>query len=215
MAAPVSQSSLWRVTLLLAIFIGSSAFNMMFYPRTSACDVVLSHSKEIFSRQMISSPKCLNREAIYSSPLNTIGTKSSNNADDDFESVMKKKSNNKKNSNNLSLMQSIAVVVGCRRLSLLFLSAVIVNFVRSTILKVRLYTESGTNSMHINLTLSHILFQIPKSDKNVFDECPWPFTLFHDPFKFIKQRNTHVVVAWVLLLKLYSLFFDKARVVLS
>lgn len=162
---------------------------MMFYPRTSACDVVSSHSKEIFSRQMISSPKCLNRKALYSSPLNTIGTESSNNADDDFESVMMKKSNQK--NNNLPLMHSIAVVVGCRRLSLLFLSAVIVNFVRSTILK------------------------IPKSDKNVFDECPWPFTLFHDPFKFIKQRNTHVVVAWVLLLKLYSLFFDKARVVLS
>jgi hypothetical protein len=150
MAGPVSQSSLWRVTLLLAIFIGSSAFHM-FYPRTSACDV-LSHSKEIFSRQMISSPKCLNRKALYSSPLNTIGTESSNNADDDFESVMKKKSN--KRNNNLPLMQSIAVVVGCRRLSLLFLSAVIVNFVRSTILKVRLYTESGTNSMHINLTFN-------------------------------------------------------------
>lgn len=150
MAAPVSQSSLWRVTLLLAIFIGSSAFNMMFYPRTSACDV--SHSKEIFSRQMISSPKCLNRKALYSSPLDTIGTESSNNADDDFESVMMKKSNKK--NNNLPLMQSIAVVVGCRRLSLLLLSAVIVNFVRSTILKVRIYTGSGTNSMHINLTFN-------------------------------------------------------------
>lgn len=149
MVALVSQSSLWRLTLLLSIFIGSSAFNM-FYPRTSACDV--SHSKEIFSRQMISSPKCLNRKALYSSPLDTIGTESSNNADDDFESVMMKKSNKK--NNNLPLMQSIAVVVGCRRLSLLLLSAVIVNFVRSTILKVRIYTGSGTNSMHINLTFN-------------------------------------------------------------
>lgn len=133
MVAPVSQSSLWRVTLLLAIFIGGSAFNMMFYPRTSACDVLLlSHSKEM---QMISSPKCLNRKALYSSPLDI---ESSNNAGDDFELVMMKKSNKK--NNNLPLMQSIAVVVGCRRLSLLLLSAVIVNFVRSTILKVRLYT---------------------------------------------------------------------------
>jgi len=134
MVALVSQSSLWRLTLLLSIFIGSSAFNM-FYPRTSACDV--SHSKEIFSRQMISSPKCLNRKVLYSSPLDTICTESSNNADDYFESVMMKNSN-EKNSNNLPLMQSIAVVMGCRRLSLLLLSTVIVNFLRSTILKVRL-----------------------------------------------------------------------------
>ena len=87
---------------------------------------------------MLSSPKCLNRKALFPSPLDTIYTESSNNADDDFESVMMKKSNKK--NNNLPLMQSIAVVVGCRRLSLLLLSAAIVNFVRSTILKVRLYT---------------------------------------------------------------------------
>ena len=138
MVALVSQSSLWRLTLLLAFFIGSSAFNM-FYPRTSSVrSACASHSKEkiIFSRQMISSPKCLNKKALYSSPLDTICAESSNNTDDDFESVMMKKSSEKKN-NNLPLMKSIAVVAGCRRLSLLLLSAVIVNFVRFTILKVR------------------------------------------------------------------------------
>jgi len=90
--------------------------------------------------------------------------------------------------NNLPLVQSIAVVVASRRLSFLVLSILLVNFVRSTILK------------------------IPKSEKFMFDECPWPFTAAHDPIKFIKDRNTHVVAVWAALCQLYSLF-DKARAI--
>jgi hypothetical protein len=56
--------------------------------------------------------------------------------------------------------------------------------------------------------------KIPKSDKHMFDECPWPFTLMHAPFKFLKDRNTHVVAVWAVLMQLYSLFM-KARVLAS
>lgn len=48
----------------------------------------------------------------------------------------------------------------------------------------------------------------------MFDECPWPFTLMHAPFKFLKDRNTHVVAVWAVLMQLYSLFM-KARVLAS
>ncbi|KAL3756656.1 hypothetical protein ACHAWU_002559 [Discostella pseudostelligera] len=83
-------------------------------------------------------------------------------------------------------LHSIALLASFRRLSFLFLSIMVVNFVRSTILK------------------------IPKSDKKMFDQCPWPFTLFHDPMKFIKDGATHVVVLWVGMCQLYS-YWEKAR----
>lgn len=46
----------------------------------------------------------------------------------------------------------------------------------------------------------------------MFDECPWPFTAAHDPKKFIKDRNTHIVAVWAILCQLWS-FFNKARIV--
>ena len=44
----------------------------------------------------------------------------------------------------------------------------------------------------------------------MFDQCPWPFTLFHDPMKFIKDGATHVVVLWVGMCQLYW-YWEKAR----
>lgn len=88
-----------------------------------------------------------------------------------------------------SLLHSLAVVTACRRLSFLILSVSLVNFFRSTILK------------------------IPISGKRVFDECPWPFTLFHDPIKFVKDAWTHMVVVWVVMCQIYSRI-EKARAVI-
>lgn len=53
-------------------------------------------------------------------------------------------------------------------------------------------------------------FKIPKSNKNMFDECPWPFTLFHDPVKFAKDPSTWIMVVWAGLCQVYSLVV-KAR----
>lgn len=39
----------------------------------------------------------------------------------------------------------------------------------------------------------------------MFDECPWPFTLFHDPIKFVKDASTWVVIVWLGLCQGYSL----------
>ena len=47
----------------------------------------------------------------------------------------------------------------------------------------------------------------------MFDECPWPFTLFHDPIKFVKSYSTHVVAVWAILCQLYSRF-EKARAII-
>ncbi len=49
-------------------------------------------------------------------------------------------------------------------------------------------------------------FQIPNSDKKMFDQCPWPFTLFHDPIKFVGDGATHVVILWSILCQVYSRF---------
>ena len=47
----------------------------------------------------------------------------------------------------------------------------------------------------------------------MFDECPWPFTLFHDPMKFIKDGATHVVIVWAIFCQIY-LRVEKARSVI-
>jgi hypothetical protein len=47
----------------------------------------------------------------------------------------------------------------------------------------------------------------------MFDQCPWPFTLFHDPLKFFKDGATHVVVLWVMMCQIYSRFETARRVV--
>jgi hypothetical protein len=44
----------------------------------------------------------------------------------------------------------------------------------------------------------------------MFDECPWPFTLFHDPLKFIKDASTWIIFVWVGLCYAYSALM-KAR----
>ena len=38
----------------------------------------------------------------------------------------------------------------------------------------------------------------------MFDECPWPFTLFHDPIKFAKQGSTQILVVWMCLCQISS-----------
>jgi len=56
--------------------------------------------------------------------------------------------------------------------------------------------------------------KIPKSNKQgMFDECPWPFTLFHDPIKFVKTGATHVVVVWVITCQLYARYM-KAKTII-
>lgn len=176
MSKKSSASLIWRATLLFAIFMGSSAFN---FPTPK-----ISQSLEVTcSRQAVFFPRCVddNRDVLDSLRVANRATGS--------EQVQKsKKYIQGYENNNLPLIQSISVVVASRRISFLVLSIVLVNFVRSTILK------------------------IPKSEKFMFDECPWPFTAAHDPIKFIKDRNTHVVAFWAVLCQLYSLF-NKARVV--
>ena len=39
----------------------------------------------------------------------------------------------------------------------------------------------------------------------MFDECPWPFTLFHDPIKFLRDASTWIIIVWVALCQAYSL----------
>jgi hypothetical protein len=67
--------------------------------------------------------------------------------------------------------------------------------------------EIISNSSPVHQLLYH---QIPKSNKNMFDECPWPFTLFHDPVKFLKDSSTWIVLVWVALCQVYS-FVMKVR----
>jgi len=79
------------------------------------------------------------------------------------------------------MILSFSVVVAFRRLSFLLLSIALVSAFRTTVLK------------------------IPKNTKNMFDECPWPFTLFHDPVKFLKDSSTWIVFVWVGMCQVYSL----------
>ena len=118
------------------------------------------------------------------------------------------------NQHNNNLLHSFAVVAAGRRIAFLFLSATLVNFVRSTVLKASVISciRVGNIIFFSHLKL-HTKMQIPKSDKKMFDECPWPFTLFHDPIKFIKAGATHVVVLWAVLCQLYSRF-QKARAII-
>jgi len=88
-----------------------------------------------------------------------------------------------------SLLHSLAMVATCRRLSFLILSVSLVNNFRSRILK------------------------IPQSNKKMLDDCPWPFTMTHDPIKFVKDKSTHMVVLWVLLCQIYSRI-EKARAII-
>ncbi|KAL7512488.1 hypothetical protein ACHAXN_009422 [Cyclotella atomus] len=86
----------------------------------------------------------------------------------------------------IAMMLSFSVISACRRLSFLVLSIAFVDTFRTSVLK------------------------IPKTNKNMCDECPWPFTLFHDPKKFAKDGLTWTVFLWAGLCQLYSLIM-KAR----
>ena len=79
-------------------------------------------------------------------------------------------------------LSALAPVVFGRRLTFLLISLSVVNFIRSSILK------------------------IPKSTTGMFDECPWPFTLAHDPKKFFKTGATHVTILWAILCWTYGRF---------
>ena len=46
----------------------------------------------------------------------------------------------------------------------------------------------------------------------MFDDCPWPFTLFHDPKKFVKDGATQIVVVWVALCQTYG-WYEKTRAI--
>ncbi|EJK44317.1 hypothetical protein THAOC_37152 [Thalassiosira oceanica] len=72
-------------------------------------------------------------------------------------------------------------VIG-RRFALLLISISAVNFIRSNILK------------------------MPQSTTGMFDECPWPFTLAHDPQRFFKTGATYVTILWAILCWTYGRF---------
>ena len=114
-----------------------------------------------------------------------------------------------------NVMHSIAVVVTCRRLSFLILSITIVNFIKSTILKAS--TVIGrSNDDDIDILISNSCNsnpQIPKQQGGMFDECPWPFTLFHDPIKFVKSGATYIVLLWIAMCQIYSRY-SKARAII-
>ena len=74
----------------------------------------------------------------------------------------------------------IAPVVFGRRLALLLVSISVVNFTRSKIMK------------------------IPQKTTGMFDECPWPFTLAHDPTKFFKTGATYSTILWAILCWTYG-----------
>eukprot|EP01082_Thalassiosira_pseudonana_P001847 g1258.t1 g1258 contig10:1723693-1724121(-) len=80
----------------------------------------------------------------------------------------------------MHVLHSMFVFVAARRIAFLVLSVAIVNLFFTKVLK------------------------IPKSEKKMFDECPWPFTIFHDPPKFIKDSATWVVVFWYGMCQIYS-----------
>ena len=112
-----------------------------------------------------------------------------------------------------NLMHSIAFVATCRRISFLLLSITLVNFIRSTILKASTVIErSNDDDIDVLISNSYIS-QIPKQQGGMFDECPWPFTLFHDPKKFVKTGATYVVLLWVAMCQIYSRY-SKARAII-
>ena len=126
MSSKPFTSLFWRVTLLLAIFVGSSAFSL-------PAQQIISPSLQVACfRQVVLSPRCVNDNISRLRSLRVTRN------DTGAEEVKKSKKyvmaiENK----NLPLIQSISVAVASRRLSFLVLSIVLVNFVRSKILKVR------------------------------------------------------------------------------
>jgi len=113
------------------------------------------------------------------------------------------------------VMHSIAVVATTRRLSFLVLSITLVNFIKSTILKAStVIGQSNDDDIDILISNSYNSNpQIPKQPGGMFDECPWPFTLFHDPKKFVKTGATYVVLLWVAMCQIYSRY-SKARAII-
>ena len=68
-------------------------------------------------------------------------------------------------------------------------------------------------AFRISLWVLSILLQIPTEKKMMFEECPWPFTLFHDPIKFAKDNATQVTIVWVALCQIYARI-EKARAII-
>lgn len=128
------SSLIWRVTLLLAIFVGSSAFTFPtqnISPSLKACSqqVVLSSRRVNYGKKLLLSLQVASR------------------ATGSEQMKQSKKHTQAYENNNLPLLQSIAVVVASRRLSFLVLSILLVNFVRSTILKVRMLIANCGRSL--------------------------------------------------------------------
>jgi len=131
-------------------------------------------------------------------------------AENDKRRATKAATNNMHN-----VMHSIAVVATTRRLSFLVLSITLVNFIKSTILKASTVIERSSDD-DIDILISNSYNsnpQIPKQQGGMFDECPWPFTLFHDPKKFVKTGATYVVLLWVAMCQIYSRY-SKAKAII-
>ncbi len=135
---------------------------------------------------------------------------------DIIRSSLREKTFNKKS----ALMQSIGIIPAFRRLTFLFLSVVLVQTFRSVVLKVSHLNPKWSNKP-LNHHFSHlpeiyfssyvlVVAKIPKSDKKFFDECPWPFTFFHDPIKAAKDSPTWVVIVWAVACQIYS-HFEKSK----
>jgi hypothetical protein len=137
-----SASLISIVTLLLLSMGGSSAFN---FPR----QISLSHCRLSCSRQVVSSPR-----NTFDTPLffhRNAGFKQGRNKSMDCKHAY---------NNNIHYIHSIAVVVACRRLLFLVLSISLVNFVRFTILKVRMHERYyiRTNPIQSYLSVHLTLF---------------------------------------------------------
>jgi hypothetical protein len=135
MSSSKLSSLIWRVTLLLAIFVGSSAFTFPTQNISPSLKVACSQQVVLSSRRVNYCKKLLHSLQVASRATGSEQMKQSKKHTQAYEN------------NNLPLLQSIAVVVASRRLSFLVLSILLVNFVRSTILKVRMLIANCGRSL--------------------------------------------------------------------
>lgn len=135
MSSSKLSSLIWRVTLLLAIFVGSSPFTFPTQNISPSLKVACSQQVVLSSRRVNYSKKLLHSLQVASRATGSEQMKQSKKHTQAYEN------------NNLPLLQSIAVVVASRRLSFLVLSILLVNFVRSTILKVRMLIANCGRSL--------------------------------------------------------------------
>lgn len=140
----LSVSLIWRVTLLLTIFIRNSAFN---FPTQKTCpSLKVACSQQVLSSRLVNDSKIL---------LHSLRVENRATGSEQVKQKQSKKHAQAHENNDLPLVQSIAVVVASRRLSFLVLSILLVNFVRSTILKVRIsIANCGRSFTNFYLTLN-------------------------------------------------------------